>query len=381
MAVPFPTAETVDLSLPSAEETRRNAAGVLSATRPPGGNTAFQRLLIEATFRSMTGHHVDVADLPFVDARRTAEALARRSEGFRMRMVHMMVLSALVLRPLPREVADQVAAYSRELGIDDGLLRTVEQFASSDRALAAVDFERNGYTAGWSDEQTGDLHADDAAPRTWDPAADDPQLAATWEALGDLALGTLGRAVHDFYLARGFAFPGRPGSAPPLLAQHDWVHVLAGYGTKVEAELEVFAFIARANDHPRGFSLLAMVISLFETGYLEAGAGLFEAFPGQLSKEGMVERIGDALRRGALTHGIDGAPDVDFMQVDWFALADRTLDELRAWFNVTPKSADAVAAGSVTAWEPGGISEAQLASGIQHAADRGVPYDGFGATP
>ena len=96
-------------------------------------------------------------------------------------------------------------------------------------------------------------------PAAWDASVDDPALAARWAALGDLPEGTLGRRVWELYRARGFAFPGRPGSAPPLLAQHDWVHVLADYGTTVECELEVFAFIARANDDMRAFSLLAMV--------------------------------------------------------------------------------------------------------------------------
>ena len=78
------------------------------------------------------------------------------------------------------------------------------------------------------------------------------------------------------------------------------VHVVADFGTTVASELEVFAFIARANDDMRAFSLLAMVVSLFETGYLRAGAGLFEAFPGNLSAEaGMAVRVTDAMRRGA----------------------------------------------------------------------------------
>ena len=97
-------------------------------------------------------------------------------------------------------------------------------------------------------------------------------------------------------------YPGRPGSAPPLLAQHDWVHVLADYGTTVESELEVFAFIARANDDMRAFSLLAMVVSLFETGYLRTGAGLFEARPGT-SRGARGDRVADAMRRGALVKG------------------------------------------------------------------------------
>jgi len=37
--------------------------------------------------------------------------------------------------------------------------------------------------------------------------------------------------------------PARPGSAPPLLAQHVWVHVLADYGTRLESEIEAFALL------------------------------------------------------------------------------------------------------------------------------------------
>lgn len=248
MPVPFPTDDQVRLTRPDLEESIVNAAGVLSATRPVTGNTEFQRILMAATWESMTGHRIDPAKVPDIDA-------------------------------------------------------------------------------------------------------------------------------------RGFAFPGAPGSAPPLLAQHDWVHVLAGYGTKVEAELEVFAFIARANDNPRGFSLLAMVVSLFETGYLTQGAGLFEAFPGQLSREGMSQRIGDAMRRGALSRGLGGAPDVDFMQVDWFTLATEPIEAVEERFHIVAKSPGALSAGSVTPWEPGGISEAQVAMGERLATELGRPYDSLGATP
>jgi hypothetical protein len=89
----------------------------------------------------------------------------------------------------------------------------------------------------------------------WDVSVTALELAARWRTLEELAHGTLGRGVWEFYRARGFRFPGTPGSAPPLLAQHDWVHVLADNGTTVENEVEVFGFIARANDDMRAFSL------------------------------------------------------------------------------------------------------------------------------
>lgn len=65
----------------------------------------------------------------------------------------------------------------------------------------------------------------------WTNTADVSELALRWHSVGELGEGTLGRGVHDFHLARGFQFPGEPGSAPLLLAQHDWVHVIADHGT------------------------------------------------------------------------------------------------------------------------------------------------------
>jgi hypothetical protein len=185
------------------------------------------------------------------------------------------------------------------------------------------------------------------------------------------------------YRARGFVFPGLPGSAPPLLAQHDWVHVLADYGTTVESELEVFAFIARANDDMRGFSLLAMVVSLVETGYLRRGAGLFEASGGHLSGDvGVAARMADAMRRGALCSDEDADDDsIDFLDVDWFSLAHLPVDRVRDHFNVAPRSDDAVAAGSVSPWDVGGISPFQANTGRQLAAAEGRPYQSYGAVP
>src|SRR5262249_47472229 len=144
----------------------------------------------------------------------------------------------------------RVEAFAAELGIDDDMLDVARRYSAGSLELAEADFARNGYLASIGPERLHALHAsglDDA----WGQVVDDPALAARWQSLGSLRVGTLGRGVHDFYRDRGFTFPGRPGSAPPLLAQHDWVHVLAGYGTALESEIEVFGYMSRANDDPR----------------------------------------------------------------------------------------------------------------------------------
>jgi len=373
MPTPLPDETTVRLTPPDADEVRLISLGVLGAVTPPDGLTATQRLLLESLFTSMTGHPASFDGDP-LGPDGLGRVLAARDLAFRTRIVQLMVLLALVVRPLPPELTARVAAYARELGVEEGMLEVADRFADGSLGLAAVDFERNGYTSDWHPEDARVLHTSRELSTAWEETTADPALAARWRALEDLAPGTLGRSITDFYRARGFAYPGLPGSAPPLLAQHDWVHVVADYGTTVESELEVFAFIARANDDMRAFSLLAMVVSLFETGYLRTGAGLFEYSPGHLSASGMATRVADAMRRGALCRG-----SVDFLRTDWFTLADRTVDEVRAHFDVTAKAASAVDAGSVGPWQPGGISPFQIEAGRAAAETVGRPYDSFGA--
>ena len=66
--------------------------------------------------------------------------------------------------------------------------------------------------------------------------------------------------------------------------------------------------------------------------------------------------------------------------MDWFAVADRTCEDVRARFGLVPKSEEAVAVGLVGPWEPGGISPFQMQAGRQLAGARRLPYDAHGAS-
>ena len=356
------------LTPPDAAEVAVLARGVVTAVSGPGGLTPLQDLLVRTIFHSMTGHDVDPGGCDRIGPGEFAAALARRNEIFRTRIVQVMLLCALAVRPLPAEVAAQLRAFAGALRVRDDMIDVAEQYAAGALEVASADFARNGYLASVSAERLAALHTASLGT-SWGQVVDDPALAAQWHSLAGLPVGTMGRGVADFYRDRGFVFPGLPGSAPPLLAQHDWVHVLAGYGTALENEIEVFGFMARANDDPRAFSLLAMVVSLFETGYLAAGAGLFEANAGHLHTSGMAARLADAMRRGARTTGSH-----DFLDLDWFALADRPVTVVRAEIGLVPKDPAAVAAGSAGPWQPGGITEFQLRAAMSAAATADLPY-------
>ena len=373
MPVPLPSPSTVDLSPPTAAEVQAIARGLVSAISPPDGPTHLQAMLVQALTTSMTGFSVDLgAAAEPIDASSFAHQLARRDEPYRDRIVQLMLLGELVLVPLPPEVVSRVELFASELGVDDGMLRVAHDCATDHLGLAMIDFERNGYTSEWDPDGEAQIHTSHALMHAWDPDDDDPDLAARWTGLEACPPGSLGAAMVHFYRSRGFVYPGLVGSAPPYLAQHDWVHVVADYGTTVESEIEVFGFIARAIPNPRGFSLLAMVVGLFETGYLATGAGLFEADRGHLSTAGMPERLGDAMRRGAIC-------GLDLMAFDWFTIADRPVNEVRAELGIVAKSASAVAAGSIGPWERGGISPFQLEAGRHLAEREGRPFDAYGA--
>jgi hypothetical protein len=381
--VPLPTAETVNLVPPDAAEAQIMADGVASAVAGHEGLLPVQEALIEALFRAMTGHRVSAANRPAIKPAELATALARRDLQFRSRGVQLMLLCALVRHPLPQDVADNVAEFACELGVEEGMVDVAREFAAGSLGLAALDFTRNGYEGTWHEEESATaLHSSRVLHEAWELSVNDPELAARWAALETLPADTIGRKVWEMYEARGFTFPGTPGSAPPLLAQHDWVHVLADFGTTVESEVEVFGLIARANDDMHAFSLLAMVIALFETGDLARGAGLFESSPGHFSSNpAMAVRLADAMARGARCHDEEtGADSIDFLRMDWFAVAHRACDDLRERFRLLPKSAATVAAGSVGPWSPGGISPFQMQAGRALAAERGQRYDAHGAS-
>jgi len=392
MPVPLPTDDEVDLEPPRPEDVLHNTRGILTAVAPAEGLSRMQLLCFRALSTAMTGIPTDVVDVEPLDARGYAEGLARRDEPFRVRMVQMMVLLALLERRLPADVADRLQEYADELSVGEAcrdLLAATRHLAAGSLGLAVADFQRNGYET-MAFERLGD-EAEHTAAEFWAAAPRDPALAGRWAALEDLPAGSLGRRIWEFYRARGFAFPGMPGSAPPALAQHDWIHVLADYGTTVECELEVFGLISRASDDPRAFSLLAQVIGLFEAGYQQTGMGLFEMSIGHMTadEEQMAVRLADAMKRGAWAawqHNDANGTDtgIDFLGVDWFEHAADPLEDVRARFFLTgpaERSAEAVAAGSVGPWEKGGISPFQAEAGRRAAEEDGRPYESYGAEP
>lgn len=349
------------------EEVMLVARGIASAVAPEGGLTDLQAELLGAIASALTGVAVDYRSLEPLGPEQLCEVLATRELGYRQRIVHHMVLGEMVLKPLPPLVAHRVARYAQHLGVEDDFVRVARRYAQGAYGLAWMDLQRNGFVDHVRESSGPEASARPVAgtPQPFEPARVDPALCERWAAFEGLPPGSLGHQVWRLYDGRGFALPGSPGGAPEYLAQHDFVHVLADYGTNLKGELEVFALIGRADPDPKGFAWLATLVGLFETGFI-ADTGFFERDVRErnIQAPGMHDRIADAIRRGK---AVCEAYDTDLFDVDYHELAHRPVDEVREMLAFPPKSERAQADAWPGTFDPGGMSEVQR----QHAASRG----------
>ncbi len=65
------------------------------------------------------------------------------------------LLGALVIDPIPPEVVANLGELSRVLDVDDKMIDVAGPLADQQFELAAIDFDRNGYTADW--QRAGEL--------------------------------------------------------------------------------------------------------------------------------------------------------------------------------------------------------------------------------
>lgn len=341
-----------------ADEAILIARGVASAVGHDGQVNDLQASLLAEVIDAVFDVRVDVKSLEPLSPEELAEAMAGHTEEDRRRVVHMMVLGELILRPIPVRVAVQVSNYAKALNGYDQFVRIAHRYAQGGFGLAWLDLHDNGFAEHWEMVRMDQLKTNVKLENQLALGVEDGPLAELWHSFKDFAPGTLGREVWEMYRGRGFALPGSKGGASAYLAQHDFVHVLADYGTNLPGELETFSLIGRADPDPKGFAWMATLIGLFSTGYVET-AGFFDADVKEkrLEDPAMHVRVGDALRRGRILRENLG---IDLLEVDYHEFTNQPLDDVRHELGLAPKSERALAVGSPSVFHRDGMTPYQL---------------------
>ena len=232
----------------------------------------------------------------------------------RKRAVQLAIILALVEGDLDGRTEHAVRRFAAALGIEEQGVRVLYDLSHGHTLLARVEMVRRvrKNIAGMS-SFPGFFQT---ALQALGVSAEDPALAARYQALGALPEGSFGRAFHTHYRDNGFPLPGEKRGVSAVVF-HDMGHVLSGYGVDPQGEIQQAAFQAgfRRSD---GFLFLLFGVLQFHLGLritpiAQGQRGLFD-----------VKRVLRAAERGACCR-------VDLGQgFDLFEHAEVPLERLRA---------------------------------------------------
>ena len=278
--------------------------------------TAAERDFVQ-TIAQIHGSSVDIDALEPIEVEELARTLVDPHR--RKRAVQLAIVMALV-EGTPDEVTERaVRALAGALGIAESGVEVLYDISHGHTLLARVEMMRRMRDTVRRNHGFPGFFK--TAMQALGFAAEDPGLAQRYEALGALPPGSFGRAVHTHFRQNHFPFPGEKHGFSAIVF-HDLGHVLSGYDTDPEGEIQQGAFQGGfiRND---GFAFLMFAIIQFHVGIkvtpVSPGyAGLFD-----------VPKVLRAAQRGA-------ACKVDLSD-HWnpFAVADAPLEQIRAEYGVS----------------------------------------------
>lgn len=266
------------------------AARALKGIAAAGGapSPADDQLL--ALIGELHGTALDVAALDPVSPAAVADVIV--DPHHRKRLVQLALVTAMASGEVTPEKEAAVRALAAALHIPEPGIDVLHDLAEGSRLFVRLDLLRRlmprFVSAAYDEEGLAGVRK----MFTMVILDEDRDLARRYHRLGLLPEGTFGRVFWEHMTTRGFGFPGERGGFPERMVFHDFGHVLAGYDTDPEGEIQQGAFQAgfMRND---GFAFLLFVIVHFHLGVqitpiAKPQTGLFD-----------VRRVLGAVARGA----------------------------------------------------------------------------------
>jgi hypothetical protein len=249
----------------------------------------------------------------------------------------LLTVMALVDGTIDTGKITVVQSYAGALGITGDYVEQLAELGQRNLQWVVADAQRKNVLSVSGQRLEGSL---DDWIHPYARGRADAALASRYRSLGNLDLGTHGRAFFDFYQAYRFAFPGEPdGLIEVFASRHDSTHVLSGYDTSPQGELLVSAFTAGMHpEEPMSGHILPVIISWHLGLQVTKLAG---SYTGALDPE----KFFVAWERGA-----EVSTDVFDPSWDFWAATSRPLDELRTDYDVPPLDPKFAASGDFPDW-------------------------------
>lgn len=314
----------MDLVVLNEEEIPYALRGLRDVVASNGTITPAERRFIEV-IAELHGTTVDVPALKAVAPGEVAEVI--REPHQRKRVVQLATIAAMVEGDVTAAEAAAVKTLAKALGVEEAGLNVLDNIAAHHQFLTRFDMMRRimgkfGAKA-YNEEGFAGVRK---MIGIFGGASEDLEVAWKYKQLGLLPEGTLGREFWEHCTKNRFGVPGEKTGIPERMVFHDFGHVLAGYDTRPESEIQQGAFqggFVRED----GFAFFMFAIIQFHLGVkvtpvTDGQTGLFD-----------VPKVLHAAQRGA-------ACRVDLSDHwDPFAVADAPLEQIRAEYGIPPLAA------------------------------------------
>jgi tellurite resistance protein len=243
----------------------------------------------------------------------------------RKRLLQMAIVMAMVDGESSPHQQKALRSLARAFSVDEPGLRVLQEAAQGHQRLARFDLFRRMMkklvVPAFHDEGIGGVKK--IIEALFFKRGEDPTVAKKYHQLGKLPKGTLGYTFWQHYTENHFAFPGEAGGIPERLVFHDMGHMLSGYDTSPQGEIQQGAFQS-GFIHEDGFAFLLFVIFQFHWGIkitpiADASQGLFD-----------IPLVLHALQRGSDCR-VDLSDHWNFWEV-----VDLPLEEVRDRYGIPP---------------------------------------------
>jgi len=311
----------MDLLTPTPEQALFGLRAMKTLALVDGPLDAAELHLLESIQRVLgTSHPLD--QLAPITPAELASALP--DPRIRRQLVQGLIVMSLIDREPRPEEADLVEQFAQAVNVSVPEVADLRLALAGDIFRLRLDLGRRFWAADkvkeiWNEEGLrGMFHFVRSAL-----GREDPATAARYQALEKYPAGSLGRSYFEYCRSNGFPLPGEKGGTPEIVLYHDCTHLLSGYGTTPEGEVQVACFSAgyRKKDP---FAFVFFVLLQFHVGVrmtpiTAAQTGFFDP-----------EKALIALRRGAAMN-VDLTDGWEY----WPVMRDQ-VEELRKRYDIPP---------------------------------------------
>lgn len=311
----------MDIAIFSAQELPLVLRSLIAVAANPEALTSREQQFLEIVAALHQGNQ-DIA-VTSVTPHQVAQSIPQ--EHHRRRLLQMAIVMAMVNGETTPQQQQALKVLSKALAVHEQGLRVLQEAVSGHQRLAQFWMMRRmmSQIVVPALHEEGIVGVKKIVASLFFKGGEDPAIAQKYHRLGQLPKGTLGHTFWQHYTENGLPFPGEAGGIPERLIFHDLGHILSGYNTTPQDEIQQGAFQA-GFIRKDGFAFLLFVILHFHwnikiTPIADPAQGLFD-----------IPLVIHALQRGAAC-SVDLSDHWNFWEV-----VDLPLNVVRDRYNIPP---------------------------------------------